>query len=333
MVVSRFGSRVSRFAFCLVAALLLSQLSFSLSCPENATSYILGFQETQNLIPLVLMFTVLVIVAAYVAGTAFNQQNLIIFYKDEMFHLLISVLLLLGFTGILYTSCEVSKGFLDFSFSTIGINSPCYQTNADMLSVSTCYLGMMESKGKSMVESYVSDSIYNLMDSTFAYSLYFPFFGGVTVATNAFKRTYSMQFDSLNNIYVMPALVSISMQLQILKFIQNFGMQLIFPLGFLMRVFTPTRQMGNAIIAFGIGLYTLLPLMYVLGASMYDVALGSCSKYSGIIDDAVLGGCGSNNNFFDVARLIPQAFFLPNLAMAVFISFVMALNKAFRVIG
>src|SRR3989338_3619988 len=91
MVVSRFGSRVSRFAFCLVAALLLSQLSFSLSCPENATSYILGFQETQNLIPLVLMFTVLVIVAAYVAGTAFNQQNLIIFYKDEMFHLLFSV--------------------------------------------------------------------------------------------------------------------------------------------------------------------------------------------------------------------------------------------------
>ena len=179
MVVLSLESRVSRFAFFLVAALMLSNISFSLSCPENATSYILGFQETQNLIPIVLMFTVLVIVAAYMIGTAFNQQNIIIFYKDEMFHLFFSVLLLLGFTGILYTSCEVSKGFLDFSFSAIGINSPCYQTNSDMLSVSTCYLGTMESKGKVMVESFVSDSIYNLMDSTFAFSLYFPFFGGL----------------------------------------------------------------------------------------------------------------------------------------------------------
>ena len=67
---------------------------------------------------------------------------------------------------------------------------------------------------------------------------------------------------------------------------------------------------------------------------MYDV-IGDdeCLAYSGAVQDRWFGGCGEEGSFWSVARLIPQAFFLPNLTIALLVTFLAGVNKALRVIG
>jgi len=52
-----------------------------------------------------------------------------------------------------------------------------------------------------------------------------------------------------------------------------------------------------------------------------------------LFNDYVLGNCEDTGSFKDFGRLIPQAFFLPNLTLAIFITFLGAMNKALRVLG
>ena len=43
--------------------------------------------------------------------------------------------------------------------------------------------------------------------------------------------------------------------------------------------------------------------------------------------------CGNPYGFWFVAKLIPQAFFLPNLTIAIIIVFVSSIDKALRAMG
>jgi hypothetical protein len=92
-----------------------------------------------------------------------------------------------------------------------------------------------------------------------------------------------------------------------------------------------------------IGLYVLVPFMYVFNFAMYDVVntQHDCQLVANSVCDFVVdSGCGSPaqtcvnpDSFWQVARLIPEAFFLPNLTIALLITFLSAMHKALRVIG
>jgi len=91
--------------------------------------------------------------------------------------------------------------------------------------------------------------------------------------------------------------------------------------------------------------------MYVFSLTMYDAlspdvaTAPNCASFAGAVCDNVADAynCGSSataasvcsnpNGFWNVARLIPQAFFLPNLTIALLITFLGSVHKALRLIG
>jgi hypothetical protein len=134
------------------------------------------------------------------------------------------------------------------------------------------------------------------------------------------------------------------MQKLVLNFISDNLVVWILPIAFVFRAFFPLRQMGNVLIALSIGLYVLVPFMYAFNLAMYDAVFNDCTTYSKLVCDFVVDGCTPINlstditctnpgSFWNVARLLPQAFFLPNLTIAVFITFMGAVNKALKAIG
>jgi hypothetical protein len=169
------------------------------------------------------------------------------------------------------------------------------------------------------------------MSSTLIISIYTPLTGGVSLPMTAYQRTYAVQYDIVGNSFVTPALVSITMQRILVTFAVDF-VQFILPAAFLLRIIPGTRMLGNMLIAFSIALYVIIPTFYALMGAMDDVVFTNCNQYNLLVADKVFGDCSSANSFWNVARLLPQAFFLPNLMLALIITCISAIYKALRVI-
>jgi hypothetical protein len=221
--------------------------------------------------------------------------------------------------------------------------SQCYAEGKGINSLSSCYIRMMKRDATALSNEYIKQHIGLLMDSTFSWSVQFPLVDTYSATAGAYKRILSNQYDIILNTFLVPALMSISMQKLLLDFINENAVRWILPIAFLLRVFIPTRQMGNILIALVVGLYILVPFMYVFNMSMYEVTLNDCAPFAqAVCDDPIDGygcasapaaACGNQFGFWNVARLIPQAFFLPNLTIAVLVTFLGCMHKALRVMG
>lgn len=316
--------------------LLLLLIGVSSACIDTATGIILSEQGTN--IMLVIGVTASLITAAYVIGTAISNANYIVFAKDEAYHLGFSILLLLAFSGIVLFSCMFMDFFYGDMFSRLGASS-CWLPGDGTATVSKCYMRMMKSDATRIANEYIKKHIDLLMDSTFSWNIQWPLLDSYTVTAGAYKRITSNQYNMLVNTFIVPILMSISMQKLLLDFVVENAVRWILPIAFLLRVFIPTRQMGNIMIAVCIALYLVVPFMYAFNATMYEVTLNDCTPFSATVCDFVVDGtsctsaCTNEYGFWRVARLIPQAFFLPNLTIAVVITFLACMNKALKVIG
>ena len=134
--------------------------------------------------------------------------------------------------------------------------------------------------------------------------------------------------------------MSINMQKLMLGFIKENIIEWILPIAFLLRVFIPTRQMGDLLIALAVGVYIVIPFLYVFSFSMYDaINKDDCVKFASAICDRVVDGncptgatCDNSNGFWQVGRMLPFAFFLPNLTIVIFVAFMSAVHKGLRAI-
>lgn len=287
-------------------------------------------------IAVIMLLAILIIVFAYMVGSVVGNTNWIVFAKDELYHLLFSACLLAAIGGILFFSCTLGSALADYSLSSISASSQASfscTNNGDMYAFSSCFLGLLESDAKTTSSILIRQSISKQLQASNAYSTYVPFFGGWTISPDAYKRTHATMYDMLSFSFVSPALLSISLQKQFLDFMGIFGPAVLLPLAFMLRVLPPTRTLGNMFIAVSIGVLVLFPLMYAINAAMYEAVFSDCSKISAATDDYVMGPCGTPGSFSEIAKLIPQAFFLPNFTLAVFITFLGAAAKALRVIG
>lgn len=328
--------------------LLLAGMSFA-ECVGDATETILF--EQGPVIMAVMGLMMVVIALAYALGTALHIPNAIVFAKDEMYHLAFSVMLLLGFSGIVVFSCDITHLFFSQTMGSIGAGS-CYSVAMDQTpnEVAECYIAQAKNDARAMSERYIQKYLDNMMDSTFAWSLAIPLTEAYTATAGAYKRIVSNQFSMIMNSFLVPALMSISMQKFVLLFINENVIRWVLPTAFVLRFFPPTRHMGNIFIAIAIGLYVLVPMLYAFNLSMYEVVMNDCSTFAKAACDNVIDAgscgtlmastsasaantCGNPDSLWNVARLIPQAFFLPNLTMALVITFLSSVHKALRVIG
>jgi len=310
--------------------ILLASVGFSASCAESVTDTILS--EQGGLIIAVMMLTVVAIALAYMIGNATGNTKATIFAKDELYHLGISLLLLVGFTGIVGFSCQTMNYFFDTTFEQIG-NLSCYQPGDELGAVSKCYIELAKNDAEQMAEQYLKQYIDNNMYATFSVTIQIPLLDAYTMSADAYKKVYAQQYDMVLNSFVIPALLSLNMQKILLEFVTENVITWILPIAFVFRVFFPTRQMGNFLIALSVGLYVLIPFMYTFNLAMYDIVSLDCTSFSTATYDYVFGSGCSQYGFWNVGRLMPQAFFLPNLTIALFVTFMGAINKALRVLG
>jgi hypothetical protein len=283
-----------------------------------------------------MLLAVLIIIFLYMFGHLVGNQNWIVMSKDETFHLLFSALLIVSVGGIIFFSCTISSAIIDYATTSItsatGTEFSCAQ-QADLFSYADCFLGTLESKAKTIGSIAIRESISKQMDGANAYSIYLPFIGGTTTMPQAYKRTQATMYDTLFYTFISPAMLSLSLQRKFIYFMGIIGPAVLLPLAFILRVIPLTRNLGNMFIGLSIGILTIFPMMYAINGAMYNVVFGSCDAIGPITDDYVLGPCGSTASFSEIARIIPQAFFLPNLTLAIFITFLGAVAKALRVIG
>jgi len=317
----------------LFALLLILPLAHSLDCVENAT--LLIFSEQGTLIVAVIILTILIIIGSYLVGIVIRNPVFTVFAKDELYHFAFSLAILFGFSVILYFACASVNMFYTTTLENIGAGSDvCFTSSSNMTKVSLCYLGDAKRDAQRMSESYVEGYISKLMASTWTTTIAIPLMNSYTMAGASWRRVDSTQFDSVLNMFIFPALISLSMQELFIGFISENIIAWLLPIALLLRIFIPTRQMGNMLIALAIGLYIVIPFIYTFNYAMYGIVTKEdCLAYGGMINDAVFGNCLDSDNFWNVARLMPQAFFLPNLAIALLITFLAGVNKALRVIG
>jgi hypothetical protein len=310
--------------------LLFAAISFPASCIQNATNVIFSEQGTN--IVLVIVIVGMVIALAYMIGSLTSNPRFTVFAKDELYHLGISILLLASFSVIIGSSCSIMGFFYSSTFEKLNVTS-CYNPGEDLNTVSNCYIKMVKSDAEFTAQRFLKEYINNQMYSTLSITIQVPFINAQTVSAEAYRKVYSQQYDLVLNSFIIPALLSLNIQKIILEFVSKNVISWILPIAFLFRVFIPTRQMGNFLIALSIGLYIFLPFLYTFNLAMYDISSQDCSKFKLATDDVVFGDGCSTYGFWNVGRFLPQAFFLPNLSIALFITFMSAVNKALRVIG
>jgi glycopeptide antibiotics resistance protein len=324
----------------LLLLLLLGIAHPAASCIATATDIVLTEQGT--LIMVVVGLIVVLIASTYMLGNFFGDPKYTVFAKDEAYHLGFSLIVLIAFSGILVFSCNLMDLFYVSTFEQVaGTTSTCYNSGTGLNSVASCYASQIKDDAESLSENYISNYLSELMDSTFSWSISLPLMNAYTSVPGAYRRITSNQYDMILNSFLVPALMSVSMQELALDFINENAIRWILPVGFVLRVFIPTRRLGNILIAVAFGLYILIPFMFVFNLSMYEAVKGDCTDFKDAVCDNVVDNyctntnqaCTNPNGFWNVARLIPQAFFLPNLTIAVFITYLTAIDKALRVIG
>jgi len=316
----------------LFSLLMLLSVSHSLECIENATSFVLTEQGT--LIALVLLVTMFIIIFAYIAGIVTNNPSFTVFAKDEAWHFAFSLVLLMLFSVILLLACNSVDFFYKTTLEEIGTASTCYDSSAEMTEVSICFLDLAKRDAEVIAENSIDKYIDKLMGSTWSVTISIPLLNSVTSAAGAFRRIDAFQYDTVLYTFVFPSLISFNMQQLFLEFVSDVVLKWILPSAFVLRIFPPTRQIGNMLIALAVGLYVIVPFMYTFNLAMYDVINDDyCMEFHDVVYDSTFGGCGDTGNFWDIARLLPQAFFLPNLTIAFLITFLVGVNKALRVIG
>jgi hypothetical protein len=318
----------------LLLLMLLAGAVFSASsCIGNATQMILDPVNGQGLaIMVAFSLTIMIIAIAYSAGSITANSSLTVLAKDELYHLFFSVMLLIGFSGVLVFSCQTMGYFYDSTLSQMGSLS-CYKAGYDINQTSMCYITMAKGDAEDIARYYIAQHIDKMMASTFGFTVSIPFMDAYTVVGGSYLRVHAQQYDMVLNSFVLPALLSINMQRMVLEFVNNNVIAWVLPIAFLFRVIPPFRSMGNMLMALAVGLYVLIPFMYAFNLSMYDIMGQQCSAFSAGVNDFVFGPGCSTYGFWNVGRLMPQAFFLPNLTMAMFITFMAAANKALRAIG
>lgn len=327
----------------LLFALLAISVAFSASsCIANATQLVTT-SDVSIVIWAVIALMAVVVALAYMIGTAINNANMIVFAKDEVYHLGFSLLLLVGFTGILLTSCSVMGYFFDQTLQNLPLTMNCYTPGASVNDVATCYIGSAAEDARGLSERYIQYYIDNMMFSTWSVSVQIPLFDSFTVTLGAYKKVISSEDNMIFNSFLIPALMSLSMQKLALAFISDNVVRWILPSAFLLRFAPPTRHMGNVLIALVVGLYIIVPFMYAFNLAMYDVVFSDCNHFaSAACDNAIdsnacptspTATCTNPDSLWNIGRLIPQAFFLPNLTIALLVTFMSSMNKALRVLG
>ncbi len=288
-------------------------------CPQDCPTG----NETSSLIYIGFFISVLIIALAFMYSKYFGGiPHLDVFLRDEAVHL--------GWS-VIFASMILGANFLESS-NTLAGSFLQIPEGQNMYGVSKAYLDSLARTGTSEIQRLTEGSLKNQIDATDYLFTGKPFIGGSGEAKHANKKAYS-QSQELATDLLMPMLISIKMQSQLLDLLflapaQEDGQEsapliaIFLSIALLLRVLAPTRQAGNYLMALCFSLYVILPALYVLFSNISALSAANPLSFPVISDPHI--------RFNSIASLIPQAVFLPNLAIVIIVTSTHSIAAAIR---
>ena len=299
------------YTMVLVILLFMFSFTYAEAIPETCVGNTIN--QIGSII-LLLVIVVLIIAIAYVLGQTFGNQRAVIWAKSETYNLVISILLII--------------------FLTIFINFSCMAVDGDIRALPDFYLQNLEQQGRVIIEDLNRESIEDQFEATD----YFYLGLGIKGRGKGYSSNYlahSAHKEMIIGI-AMNALTSIQLQIFLMEFIQTGIIYTWFiPAALLFRLFPPTRSIGNILIVSCFAIMVILPATYVMYWQGFDITAGSVDtsadgigshyeisdfRHDGKDDPAV-------KQLDDLAKILPQAIFFPNLSLVICITFITTAYK------
>ncbi|MEM4367375.1 MAG: hypothetical protein QW035_04605 [Candidatus Anstonellales archaeon] len=272
-----------------------------------------------------------------IVGRLIGKAEYVELSKAELFQLLFSFLLIAltplffyFFSTIFCASFEMvmdSPGFSD------GIDSNCMESSSSIADFGICAVREASYEAEQYIKQFMEKNIKWLRDARVLRTYYFLLKGSVTVGYNTHKAAYAIQYDLLNNLVLLPSLVSLRLQEIALSYGQPMALLALLPIGILFRIIRPLRDMGNAMYAVGFAIFALLPMLYAFNGLMYIYLKGSCNNYEPWVKDYVFGKTCESIGFWHTGVIAFSAVFLPNLAGVILAVFINGMYKVLKELG
>lgn len=255
----------------------------------------------------------LLIAIVYIIGSAFHFPNFIVLAKEELSHLIITVLMLLLIQGIFIGSCTIFSSYLS---AYAGIHNP--------IEYSKNFFSKMQNELQNTIGTLYSDYFdYRILSSVYAGR--YDFSGsGVVLYTNYWREIVASQIEILINLLSM-LLLSAKMQGIMFELALDVIVPWSVPFAVMARLVPQAREAGNILLGIIFSFYILLPFSYSVFAVSYDSISIPCN--SAVASDPFFGGCEANG-FIAFAKFFPYTILFPNIALAITISSIDAIRRA-----
>ena len=308
------AAHIAAFTF-----VLLTGLSFATDACQT------DFISNTQYVGMALILTVVLISLAYMASQITQSEKLEVWAKDELFQLLLSVVLVTLVAGLAIGACTFSKDYMEF------VTGPTGYTGASPFLNAYHYLdSLINRQGVSLAKSIVKSGINEQLKGTKYVFWGLPLTGGCGIAYEASRKARAQEYELLVDL-MMPAMVSLELQKNLLMFAETMGMAVLLPFAVVLRIIPFTRDAGNFLIALSLGVYVVLPATYVLNAyAAGDPTAGITSdptfrQVEGKIGDPIFATV-----IYSIGSILPQAILLPNISIIILTAFVMGFNKALK---
>lgn len=215
-----------------------------------------------------LITSVVILALFYIYGTLFRNSQFNAFVKFEFFEVLMSGVISIFLIMLLANMCSFKVGYL-FPSSAHSGQLIWEDTLQYFLGAKDFILGWLSA-------NFFIASAADQMASTTIYAK--PLGMGVVTSPMAGLGGPIKQilYQILNALSI--SMVIVQAQILVLLFMFYGYVKYYFPIGILLRSFTPTRRFGGSIIAIGIGFLIIFPLLTVINFEMVDDMLTSTDK-------------------------------------------------------
>ena len=306
---------MKKLLFMLVLLSFVSLASATCTFHPEDPDELESFESAMGLVLIAIMISVLISAMAFMIGKVTANPKLLVFSKDEVTHLGVTILLFLFIISFFEGSCLFFDNFLE-----PGAGGPLKQAQD--------YMYGLQIKGQVITESLLENSISQKFKAAKIVGYMAPLIGGEMMYQHAYHNAYARQYEVLADMTTV-GMVSAGVQYYILLFVQKFVFPIFLPFGLLLRAFPIVREAGNVLLAITFAILIILPFAYAVNASAIDVDASTiCDSET----EKVLGSCGDILGWGTIAGYLFQTIFLPNLALVIFITGATAMIKVAKVI-
>ena len=310
--------------------LLFLATVFAQTVWDDVQSGVMDVVNSVGVVPITILTLTLIIAVAYMFGSAFNNERVVFWAKEELYHLLFSIFLMLFFVSFLQFFNAVFQYFLNTP------SSVCYHTSPQKTVL--CELDVML-KDLHYIPTLLTKYSIKYQRDAAAYVSYFGWKKGTTFTPYGYKGAWAAMLDMLSYQYVFAAYVALSAQHLFFQYVVGDGsgtstlLLILLPAAIIARFFPFLRDGGNFLFATAIGLYTLMPALFAVVYS--SASTDYCSDVADVVSDPipVLDTCSSSTSLYAITKYYPYAFLYPNFVLGIVATFIYSFYKVLKGYG